>query len=131
MGRSPEMPRRLRSRQEWMFFAALPKADRALAIVWWAVVLLHGILPALFAIAMGLLVDAVQHNTSLTVPLVIVGVIFVMLQTLTPVQTTVSHNLGDRTAAFLYDRLTTACAGPEGIAHLENPALAGDLTVAR
>jgi ATP-binding cassette subfamily B protein len=114
-----------------MFFAALPKADGTLASVWWAVVLLHGILPALFAIAMGVLVDAVQRGELLTGPLIVVGVIFVLLQVLTPLQTAVSHNLGDRTAAFLYDRLTTACARPQGIAHLENPALTADLTVAR
>ena len=40
---------RLRERKEWLFFAALPKADGRLAFAWWAVVLLHGILPALFA----------------------------------------------------------------------------------
>ena len=50
---------------------------------------------------------------------------------MTPVQTAISHNLGDRTAAFLYDRLTAACVRPLGIAHLEDPALAADLTVAR
>ena len=50
---------------------------------------------------------------------------------MTPVQTALSHNLGDRTAAFLYDRLTAACVRPQGIAHLEDPALAADLTVAR
>src|SRR4051812_1423693 len=114
-----------------MFFAALPKADGTLASVWWAVVLLHGILPALFAIAMGVLVDAVQRGALLTGPLIVVGVIFVLLQVLTPFQTAVSHNLGDRTAAFLYDRLTTACARPPGIAHLESPDLTADLTVAR
>ncbi len=121
----------LRDRNEWMFFAALPRADGTLASVWWAVVLLHGILPALFAIAMGVLVDAVQRGDRLTGPLIVVGVIFVLLQVLTPLQTAVSHNLGDRTAAFLYDRLTTACARPQGIAHLENPTLTADLTVAR
>src|SRR5262249_28251345 len=34
-------------------------------------------------------------------------------------------------AAFLYDRLTDACIRPPGIAHLEHPELASDLTVAR
>jgi ATP-binding cassette, subfamily B, bacterial len=121
----------LRNRNEWMFFAALPRADGTLAFVWWAVVLLHGILPALFAIAMGVLVGAVQRGELLAGPLIVVGVIFVLLQVLTPIQTAVSHNLGDRTAAFLYDRLTTACARPQGIAHLEDPALTADLTVAR
>ena len=52
----------LRNRNEWMFFAALPKADGTLASAWWAVVLLRGILPALFAIAMGVLVGAVQRG---------------------------------------------------------------------
>jgi ABC-type multidrug transport system fused ATPase/permease subunit len=122
---------RLRARKEWMFFAVLSKADRRLTLYWWAVVILHGIVPALFALAMGALVGAVQRGDSLTSPLTLVGVLFVLLQTLTPIQTTVSHNLGDRTAAFLYDRLTAACVRPQGMAHLENPALAADLTVAR
>src|SRR5687767_9458996 len=121
----------LRQRKEWMFFAVLPKADARLAFTWWAVVLLHGILPALFAIAMGVLVGAVQRGESLTGPLGIIGVVFVLLQVLTPIQTAVSHNLGDRTAAFLYDRLTEMCVRPPGVAHLEDPALAADLTVAR
>ena len=122
---------RLRERQEWTFFAALPKADGLLASAWWAVVLLHGILPALFAIATGVLVAAVQRGDSLASSLVIVGVIFVLLQVLTPIQTAVSHNLGDRTAAFLYDRLTETCVRPQGMGHLEDPRLTGDLTVAR
>jgi ABC-type multidrug transport system fused ATPase/permease subunit len=122
---------RLRQRKEWMFFAVLPKADARLALTWWAVVLLHGILPALFAVAMGVLVGAVQRGESLTGPLGIIGVIFVLLQVLTPIQTAVSHNLGDRTAAFLYDRLTGMSVRPPGLAHLEDPALAADLTAAR
>ena len=122
---------RLRQRQEWMFFATLPKASRLLTAAWWAVVVLHGTLPVLFSIAMGGLVAAVQRGDSLTTPLAVVGLTFVLLQMLTPIQTAVSHNLGDRTAAFLYDRLTTACVRPSGIAHLEDPTLATDLTVAR
>ena len=54
-----------------------------------------------------------------------------LLQVLTPIQTAISHNLGDRTAAYLYDRLTEACVRPQGMGHLEDPALIGDLTVAR
>ena len=123
--------RRLRHRKEWMFFAALPRADGSLAFVWWAVVLIHGILPAVFAIAMGLLVGAVQRGDSLTAPLTLTGVVFVLLQVLTPIQTAISHNLGDRTAAFLYDRLTAASVGPPGMAHLEDATLTADLTVAR
>src|SRR5688572_15721714 len=122
---------RLRQRQEWAFFAVLPKADGGLAFAWWAVVLLRGILPALFAIAMGLLVAAVQRGDSLVIPLAGVAGAFVLLQVLTPIHTAISHNLGDRTAAYLYDRLTEACVGPQGMGHLEDPSLTADLTVAR
>jgi len=125
------MLQRLRQRQEWQFFAALPKADSFLAIVWWAVLLLRGVLPAFFAVAMGVLVAAVQGGESLAQPLTVVGVIFVLLQVLTPIHTAIGFNLGDRTAAYLYDRLTTACVRPQGMGHLEDSSLMGDLTVAR
>jgi ATP-binding cassette subfamily B protein len=121
----------IRNRKEWQFFAALPKADGRLAIVWWAILVLHGLAPALLAVATGVLVDAVQRGGSLTGPLTVVGVLFVLLQVLTPLQTAVSHNLGDRTAGFLYERLTAACVRPQGMAHLEDGSLQMDLTVAR
>src|SRR5262249_20066700 len=116
---------------EWKFFAVLPKADRGLAIGWYLVLILRGTLPAIFAIAMGALVGAVQRDLSLTVPLAVVGVVFVLLQVLTPMHQAMSANLGDRTAAFLYDRLTEAAVSPPGMGHLEDPTLTGDLTVAR
>jgi ATP-binding cassette subfamily B protein len=102
------MLRRLRDRNEWKFFGVLPKADRLLAITWWVVLVLRGVLPALFAIVMGLLVSAVQRGDNLAGPLTLVGGVFGLLQVLTPVHQAVSANLGDRTAAWLYDRLTEA-----------------------
>jgi ABC-type multidrug transport system fused ATPase/permease subunit len=125
------MWKRLRERNEWKFFSVLPRADRRLAFVWWLAVLLRGVLPTAFAITMGALVTAVQQGGSLIGPLTLTGIVFVLLQVLTPLQTAVSHNLGDRTAAWLYDRLTRACIRPAGMGHLENPRLTGDLTVAR
>ncbi|HUE16322.1 MAG TPA: ABC transporter ATP-binding protein [Planctomycetaceae bacterium] len=122
---------RLRARQEWKFFAVLPQADRGLASVWWVVLLLRGVLPALFAIAMGVLVAAVEHGDRLAGGLAFVGTVFVLLQVLTPLHQAVGANLGDRTAAWLYDRLTDACVRPPGMGHLEDPKLANDLTVAR
>src|SRR5438270_1180901 len=121
----------LRDRQEWKFFAVLPKADRGLAALWFTVLGLRGLLPAAFAIAMGVLIGAVQHGHSLGAPLTFAGIVFVLLQVLKPVHTAVSANLGDRTAAWLYDRLTDACVQPPGMGHLEDPALTNDLTVAR
>jgi len=125
------MLKRLRARNEWKFFAVLPQADGRLAFVWWLVLLLRGVLPAVFAVAMGALVGAVQRGDSLIGPLALTGVVFVLLQVLAPLQTAVSHNLGDRTAAWLYDRLTRACVRPPGMGHLEDPRLTADLTVAR
>src|SRR3954469_24918922 len=122
---------RLRARKEWAFFAALTRADALLGAAWWVVLVLRGVLPAAFAIAMGLLVGAVQQGTALAMPLTAAGVVFVLLQILAPLHQAISANLGDRTAAWLYDRLTMACVQPPGIGHLENPALASDLMVAR
>jgi ATP-binding cassette, subfamily B, bacterial len=121
----------LRARKEWQFFAVLPRADAGLTLAWWVVLIARGLLPALFAIAMGQLVTAVQQGTSLTEPLTLVGVAFVLLQILAPIHQVISANLGDRTAAWLYDRLTEACVRPPGIGHLEDSKLSADLTVAR
>jgi len=125
------MLERLRERKEWKFFAMLPKADLGLSTAWWIVLLLRGTLPAAFAIAMGVLVGAVQRGQSLAVPLTFVGAAFVLLQVLSPIHQALSTNLGDRTAAWLYDRLTESCVRPPGMKHLEDPALSNDLTVAR
>ena len=125
------MLRGLRRRNEWKFFAVLPKASPALSAAWWIVLVVRGVLPAIFAVAMGALVASVQHGRSLGGPLAAAGVVFVLLQVLTPIHQAIGANLGDRTAAWLYDRLTEACVRPPGIAHLEDPALTTDLTVAR
>ncbi|HXE60064.1 MAG TPA: hypothetical protein VN607_05135, partial [Gemmatimonadaceae bacterium] len=109
----------------------LPKADSPLAAAWWVAVMLRGALPAVFAIAMGVLVGAVQRGRPLVVPLAFAGAVFIVLQVLAPIHQAISANLGDRTAAWLYDRLTDACLGPPGMGHLESPALASDLVVAR
>jgi ATP-binding cassette, subfamily B, bacterial len=122
---------RLRERTEWKFFSVLPKADPLLAAVWWAILVLRGVLPAVFAIAMGALVGAVQTGGSLAAPLAFVGIVFILLQVLAPIHQAVSANLGDRTAGWLYERLTEACIRPPGMGHLEDPKLTSDLTVAR
>ena len=122
---------RLRARDEWKFFGVLGQADRLLALSWWSVLVLRGLLPALFAIVMGALVGAVQRGDPLAAPLGMVGVVFVLLQVLSPLHQAIGANLGSRTAAWLYDELTTACVRPPGMGHLEDPALTTDLTMAR
>src|ERR1051326_6376005 len=125
------MLKRLRARKEWKFFGVLPKASLAHAVSWWVVLALRGLLPALFSVAMGFLVGAVQRGDSLTTPLALAGVVFVLLQVLAPIHNVLGANLGYRTSAWLYDELTAACVKPPGIGHLENPRLTADLTMAR
>ncbi|MEX2205906.1 MAG: ABC transporter ATP-binding protein [Myxococcota bacterium] len=122
----------LRARNDVKLAGVLPQADRLLASAWWVVLVLRGLLPALFAVAMGGLVTAVQSGgTALAGPLSLVGVVFVLLQVLSPIHQALGANLGSRTAAWLYDRLASACVGPPGMGHLENPELTSDLAMAR
>src|SRR3989442_14525068 len=109
----------LRARDEWQFFGVLRRADRYLVLAWWSVLLLRGLLPALFAIMVGTLVSAVQRGEPLGAPLGGVGVVFVLLQVLSPLHQAIGANLGSRTAAWLYDELTTTCVRPPGMGHLE------------
>jgi ABC-type multidrug transport system fused ATPase/permease subunit len=125
------MPLALTQRDDWKFATVLPRADPLLAGAWYALLLLRGCLPALFAVAMGVLVGAIERGDPLTAPLAGVGVIFVLLQVVNPVHQAIGLNLGDRTAAWLYDRLTEDSIRPPGMGHLEDPTLANDLVVAR
>jgi len=122
---------RLRNSNELKFFRVLMRARPGLAVAWWSVLVLRGLLPALFAISMGTLMSAVQRGNPLAFPLTLVGVIFFLLQVLSPLHQAIGTNLGSLTAAWLYDELTTACVRPPGMGHLENPRSPTDLTVAR
>ena len=125
------MLNRLRARQEWQFFGALPKADPVLATIWWALLILNGAMPAIFAIAIGATVSAVQQARSVTVSLALTGVVFVLMLIMNPIQTAVSMNLGNKVSAWLNEALIRACVQPAGIGHLEDSDLAEDLTTAR
>jgi ABC-type multidrug transport system fused ATPase/permease subunit len=127
----PRVLARLSQRNWWKFFSVLPKADLGLAAAWWVLLVLRGVLPAVFAVAMGALVAAVQSGAAVGGLLGFVGALFILLQMTAPIHLAVSYNLGDRMAAWLYDKLTDACIRPPGIGHLEDQKLISDLTVAR
>jgi ABC-type multidrug transport system fused ATPase/permease subunit len=122
---------RLTDRQELRLAAALWRADRPMAVGWWGLLTARGLLPAGFAVATGVLVAAVERGSGLAPPLLAVAVVFVLMQVLGPLHTALSANLGDRTAARLYDEMTGACVAVPGIGHLEDPVLAADLQMAR
>src|SRR5215472_4671867 len=112
---APSVLGRIKARQELQLAAGLSRADRPMATGWWSLLVLRGLLPAGFSIATGVLVGAIQLRDSLAVPLIVVGFLFTLLQVLGPLHTALSANLGDRTAAWLYDELTGACVAVPGI----------------
>jgi ATP-binding cassette subfamily B protein len=122
---------RLRARPEWKFFGVLFRASPGLATTWWLLLVLRAAMPALLAVATGVLIAAVQGDSSLTGPLTFVAVVFVGLQVLTPVQQAISANIGAVASDWMNDRLLVATVTPPGMGHLESPELADDLTMAR
>ena len=130
-GRVMSVIKRLRARQEWQFFGALPKADPVLATVWWALLILNGVMPAVFAVAIGATVGAVEEARPVAAALVLTGVLFILMLIMNPIQTAVSMNLGNKVSTWLNEALIQACVQPPGIGHLEDPDLADDLTTAR
>jgi ATP-binding cassette subfamily B protein len=134
-GHPPPAARRLLARvrgsAEWRFLGVLPRASPGLAAAWWAMIVLRGALPAGFAVAMGAVVGAVQGGRSLAWPLGATGALFVAMSALGPVHEALGANLGARTSAWLHERLLDACLAPPGLAHLERPDLADDLSMAR
>ena len=122
---------RLTARQEWRFFAVLWRAAPGQALLWWAIIVLRGVTPALASVAFGWLVAEITNGASLTAPLVAVGATFFVMVIAQPLHQAVSANLGSRLAARLYDQLLDVCTRPAGIAHLERGDLTTDLTMAR
>jgi len=122
---------RLRNREEWKFFAVLPRASRGLCGAWWALIVLRGALPGLFAVAIGAVVTAVDRDEPLPGPLLAAGAVFVAIQVLAPLAAQVDANLGERLSRWLHDRLLVATTGPAGVAHLESRELTDRLTSAR
>ena len=109
----------------------MPRASRPLATAWWTLLLLSGVLPAAFVVAMGALVRAVERGDDLAAPLTAVGILFVTMQITRPLHAQVGMNLGDSVSSWLNDRLMRATNDPQGMAHLERPELIDDLTLAR
>lgn len=113
------------------FFGALWRASPRATAWWWSLVVLRGLLPAAFALTMGFLVAAVRDGDSLAPGLVAIGALFVAMQVAGPVHDALSSNLGATVSQWLHERLLEACNGSPGLAHLESPELADELSTAR
>jgi ABC-type transport system involved in cytochrome bd biosynthesis fused ATPase/permease subunit len=125
------MAEETRARPIRQLFAVLARADRSLAVAWWAFVAARAVLPAVFVVAMGVTVSAVQDGDDLALPLALVGLSFVAMQAAGPVHDALSSNLGAKVSLFLHDRLMRACVDPPGLGHLESPQLADELSAGR
>jgi ABC-type multidrug transport system fused ATPase/permease subunit len=117
--------------QRIVFFATLFRASPIEASLWWMLLVVGGLLPAVFAVATGRIIDAVADERSVTTALIVIGVTFVAMQVINPIQVAVGQNLGRRAADHMNDRLLRAATEPAGIAHLEDSSLQTELSVAR
>lgn len=122
---------RLRNRPNWRFFAAMRRAAPQAAVWWWVIALLRGALPPVLGVLSGWLIQTITDGGPLTAPLVALAVTFVIAQVLGPVHEALSYDVGERTSTSFNDRLLELTTGPAGIAHLERPDLAADLSMAR
>ncbi|MFC7274977.1 ABC transporter ATP-binding protein [Paractinoplanes rhizophilus] len=119
------------SAQWQLLFRTLPRAHRGLAIAWWTLTVIRALLPAALIVATGRLIGAVADADTLTGPLTAVAALFVATRVLSPIHDAVSGNLGARVAGHHHERLLAAATAADGIAHLEDPALADDFSLAR
>jgi ATP-binding cassette subfamily B protein len=117
---------------EWnLVFRVLPRAHRGLARMWWLLTVLRALLPAVLIIVTGALIGGVSAGHGVGSSLAVVAASSVAILVLSPIQDAVSANLGARVGESLHKRLLCAAIEPPGVAHLEEPALADDFTLAR
>jgi ATP-binding cassette, subfamily B, bacterial len=117
---------------EWnLLFRELRRAHRGLARAWWALSVLRALLPAALVIATGALVGTVSAGGRPGLSLALVAATSILILVLSPVHDAVSTNLGAHVGADMHRRLLRAAMEPTGIAHLEDPDLADDFTLAR
>lgn len=121
----------LRARTEWQFFSVLARVRPGLSAVWWALVIGRGLLPAVFVLLVGALVESVRRGEPSVGVLAMLGVVFVVMQLLAPLHVQVSANLGDCVTSWLSGQLLEAATEPDGMRQLESPDLVDDLTAAR
>ncbi len=112
-------------------FGVLPRAHRGLAISWWALVVVRSVLPGALIVATGALTGEVAAGRRPGLSLATVAVTTILVLVLSPIQDAVGANLGAHTGADLQERLLRAAIEPAGVAHLDEPELAGDFALAR
>ncbi len=119
------------SNSHWQFFATLSRASRGLALTWFTLIVVRGLLPIGLVLAIGEVVAAVGTGTSLVGGLSVIVIVFTLSQILASVHAQIGVNLGDRMSTYLQDQLLNATLSPNGLRHMESPDLADSLSAAQ
>jgi ATP-binding cassette subfamily B protein len=110
----------------------MPKASAGFTAASAVALLLLGVFPTVFKVAMGRLVGAIPaavrdgagsaaaHRVDRA--LVLLGAAFIAQQVIGPLSGLIADGLGRRVTGYLRARVMDAAATPAGIAHLEDPA---------
>ncbi|WP_112238871.1 ABC transporter ATP-binding protein [Kribbella monticola] len=123
---------RLRNSAEaQLLFVVVWRSSPLLALLWWLCIVVRGLMPVVFAYAVGSLVTSVSAGTGTTASLTLVAGAFAVMQVAGPFHAQVGANLGLRVREWLHDKLAVAAVRPDGIAPLERSEVLDDLSLAR
>ena len=99
------------------------RIERGLTAVVVALGILQGLLLPTFTLASGWLASAVEGGRSITAPLTVIGVVWVLQRLLDPVAEELSGRLFRTIDEALTERVMAAMATPPGLAHVEDPVV--------
>jgi ATP-binding cassette subfamily B protein len=125
----------------WATVKLLPRVDRRRTAVVAVTILIAAAIPTFFKVASGALVGSVftaaktgTHSPAahrVVLALVAVGVLYILQQTVGPIQMAVADGLGRRVSGHLRERAMAASVLPPGISHLEDPEMLDKVSLAQ
>src|SRR4029079_19795687 len=104
-------------------FGLFRSTNATLATTMVSLSVLQGLLVPAFTVAIGVLVGSLRSGRSVTVPLVVLGVLFTVQRVLGPATGTLGTALGRQVDEALIQRAMAAMSAPAGLAHLEDAAV--------
>jgi ATP-binding cassette subfamily B protein len=108
---------------------ALPRGGPVLAGAFALTSLAAGVLPVLGIVAVAALVDAVASGTAgLTSPIAFVCGVQLGAAAVGHARHVLGETLGERLSAWMHDEVMAAVLTPNGVAHLEDPEIADEIT---
>lgn len=125
----------------FLLLRILPRAGRREAAIFAILVTLQGVLPAVFIVTTGVLIGAVpgtvESGTGSTdgrrflMALIALAVLYAIQHVVAPTRQVIEETLGIRLSGILREAVMRAVMAGRGIAHLENPAIADRIALAK